>query len=62
MIKLLPSCISQDQIKQHAMPSTTLFIIGTLLLSLNFVELFGFAIQEWLYFDALGFDYKENNG
>ena len=35
------------------MPSTFLFISGTLLLSLNFVRPFGFAISDWLYFGAV---------
>ncbi len=37
------------------MPSTYLFIIGTLLLSLNFVRVAGLAISDWLYFFSLGF-------
>ena len=41
------------------MPSTYLFIIGTLLLSLNFVRVAGFAISDWLYIGALGFAFWE---
>jgi O-antigen ligase len=41
------------------MPSTVLFIIATLLLSLNFVRPLGLAISDWLYFGALGFAYLE---
>jgi O-antigen ligase len=36
------------------MPSTFLFTLATLLLSLNFVRPFGLAISDWLYFGALG--------
>lgn len=36
------------------MPSTFFFIIATLLLSLNFVRLWNFAISDWLYMVALG--------
>lgn len=35
------------------MPSTFLFIAGTLLLSLNFVRFYGLAISDWLYFGAM---------
>jgi len=35
------------------MPSTFLFEIATLLLSLNFVRLYGFAISDWFYMGAL---------
>ena len=35
------------------MPSTYLFVAGTLLLPLNFVRPFGQAISDWLYFGAL---------
>jgi len=35
------------------MPSTILFLCGTLLLSLNFVRPFGLAISDWIYFFAL---------
>lgn len=41
------------------MPSTFLFIIATLLLSLNFIRPFGLAISDWLYFGALGFAFIE---
>jgi len=37
------------------MISTFLFILATLLLSLNFVRPFGLAISDWLYFGALSF-------
>jgi O-antigen ligase len=37
------------------MPSTLLFLIATVLLSFNFVRLFGLAISDWLYFGALVF-------
>jgi O-antigen ligase len=37
------------------MPSTILFIVATLLLSLNHVRPFGLAVSDWLYFGALGF-------
>ena len=43
------------------MPSTVLFIIATLLLSLNFVRPFGLAISDWLYLGALGFAYLETS-
>lgn len=33
--------------------STVLFVVATLLLSLNFVRPFGLAISDWLYFGAL---------
>ena len=35
------------------MPSTFLFIIGTLLLSLNLVRPFGLAVSDWFYFGAM---------
>ncbi|HEX2997776.1 MAG TPA: O-antigen ligase family protein [Oculatellaceae cyanobacterium] len=35
------------------MPSTLLFIAGTVFLSLNFVRLFGLAISDWFYFGAM---------
>jgi O-antigen ligase len=37
------------------MTSTFLFLVATLLLSLNFVRPFGLAVSDWLYFGALGF-------
>ncbi len=41
------------------MPSTFLFIIATLLVSLNFLRIWGYAISDWLYFGALGFSFFE---
>ncbi len=41
------------------MPSILLFIVATLLLSLNFVRPFGLAISDWLYFGALAFALME---
>lgn len=41
------------------MPSTILFVTATLLLSLNLVRPFGFAVSDWLYFAALGFGLLE---
>ena len=41
------------------MPSTLLFEIATLLLSLNFVRLCGFAISDWFYMGALVFAFLE---
>lgn len=35
------------------MLSTFLFTVGTVLLSLNFIRLFGLAISDWFYFGAL---------
>lgn len=35
------------------MPSTYLFIAGTVLLSLNFVRFFGLAISDWFYLGAM---------
>lgn len=35
------------------MPSTFLFLAGTVLLSLNFVRLAGLAISDWFYFGAM---------
>ena len=35
------------------MPSTFLFIVGTVLLPLNFVRFFGLAISDWFYFGAM---------
>jgi O-antigen ligase len=37
------------------MPSTVLFMMGTLLLSLNFVRVAGLAISDWLFIGAMGF-------
>lgn len=36
------------------MPSITLFLVGTLLLSLNSIRFAGLAISDWFYFGALG--------
>jgi O-antigen ligase len=44
------------------MPSTILFVIATLLLSLNFIRPFGLAISDWLYFGALGCAFLETFG
>ena len=41
------------------MPSTFLFLLATLLLSLNLVRPFDLAISDWLYFAALGFAFME---
>jgi O-antigen ligase len=41
------------------MPSTNLFFLATLLLSLNFIRPFGLAISDWLYFGALGLAFIE---
>jgi O-antigen ligase len=41
------------------LPSTFIFIIATLLLSLNFVREGGLAISDWLYLFALGFAFLE---
>lgn len=41
------------------MPSTVLFVIATLLLSLNLVRFFGMAVSDWLYLGALGFGLLE---
>jgi hypothetical protein len=41
------------------MPSTFFFIVGTLLLSLNFVRPFGLAISDWFYFGALALAFIE---
>jgi O-antigen ligase len=41
------------------MPSVFFYLVATLLISLNFVRLFGLAISDWLYFTALGFAFIE---
>jgi O-antigen ligase len=41
------------------MPSNLLFLFATLLLSLNFVRPFGFAISDWLFLGSLGFAFIE---
>jgi O-antigen ligase len=41
------------------MPSTFLFLVATLLLSLNFIRPLGLAVSDWLYFGALGFGLLE---
>lgn len=41
------------------MPSTFLFLLATLFLSLNFFRPFGLAVSDWLYFGSLSFAFME---
>jgi len=48
-----PSELFTNKLPEDLCPSILFFIVGTLLLSLNFVRPFGFAISDWFYFGAL---------
>lgn len=45
--------------EKRSFPSTIVFLLATLLLSLNFVRPFGLAISDWLYFVAIIFAFLE---